>query len=531
MPKRPAPPRPAPSRPERPCILDELGLAKSLPAGPGDFRVLCGGVQEGPGTVFLGLGPEPERLAEFFPDATRARFVECPELAAQYGPNTGDTWRGRIPTDFLESQPQDLAQLARSGARVVLYAPGPRLFPSFWGPLLAGVQLALFANAPVPRQRLAWLPGSGRELLRLELREALESLGFHVRLTGGSGPEDLRALLAGGECPELVLSVNFSGLDPLGEAFHLLRAAGARVGVWCVDNPLHLVSGLKSRFWTACPLFVTDDWFLAPLRQLGAGNVRHLPLAARASDLGSPPRPAAAAWADLAGRLVFAGRSAFPGKADFFAGCALPPPAQNDAWAEARAMLQEGQRPDFGWWLDRLGIDALWPGTQARRAGFCAEETGRAWRALCLSRAQADLGCLTVFGDEAWRELLPRTADLRGPVDYYATLPDIAASALCCLNLTSPLLPRGLTQRHFDTWAWGGLLLTDATPGLDLFPAELTREIAFRAPVELAGRFRALTSSPDLAVGLKAAWRAELARAHTYAHRMTIVLEGLGLAG
>lgn len=159
-----------------------------------------------------------------------------------------------------------------------------------------------------------------------------------------------------------------------------------------------------------------------------------------------------------------------------------------------------------------------------RRAGFCAEETGRAWRTLCLGRAQKDLGLVTVFGDEGWRELLPEVTDQRGFVDYYTALPEITASAGASLNLTNPLLPRALTQRHFDAWAWGGLLVTDATPGLDIFPAGLAREIAFRAPSELAERFRALTGSPALARDLKNAWRAELSRAHTYGHRVAEIL-------
>jgi hypothetical protein len=464
-----------------------------------------------------------------FPGLGMVQYLECPELAAQLG----ETWRSRIPAGFAQAAPADTAALARSGARLILYAPGLRLFPGFWGPLLAAAQTALFAHAPAPRQRLAWLPGSERDLLRIELREALEALGWTVRLTGGAGPEDFRSWLAKGQCPELFFSVNLSGLDPLGETFHLLKTAGVRVAAWCVDNPLHLLSGLKARFWTSLPLFVTDRWFVEVVRGMGAAHVHYLPLAARARDLESAPRPAAPAWAELAGRLVFAGRSSFPGKADFFAGCTLPDGAGSNArggaWAEAMAMLERGQRPDFGWWLQRLGVNpllpgALWPGTEVRRAGFCAEETSRAWRALCLSQASNDLGGLTVFGDEGWRELLPASADLRGPVDYYAALPDIAASAGCCLNLTSPLLPHGLTQRHFDTWAWGGLLLSDATPGLELFPAELTREITFHAPAGLAGRFRALTAPGSLAADLKAAWRAELRRAHTYGHRVAEVL-------
>jgi len=513
-----------PERPNRLRVLDELGLAKSLPAAPGDFRVLCG---TGPDTLLLGLGPEPERLPEYFPGLGSGpgvvRYVECPALVTQLGPNPGDDWRGRIPSNFAAASPDEAVQAARDGTRLILYAPGPRLFPGFWGPLLARVQLALFAQAPAPRPRLAWLPGGEGELLRIELREALEALGWQVRLTGDAGLDDYRAWLAGGECPELFLSVNFSGLDHLGEACHLLQAAGARLGVWCVDAPLHLISGLKSRFWTNVALFVTDAWAVEPLRRLGAAQVSHLPLAARARDLDRPVRPPAPAWADLAERLVFAGRSSFPGKDGFFAGCALPEPL----WAEAQAMLDQGQRPDFGWWLKRLGITTLWPGTEVRRAGFCAEETGRAWRTLCLAQAQADLGRLTVFGDAGWRELLPDSTDLRGVVDYYTALPDIAASAGCCLNLTNPLLPRGLTQRHFDTWAWGGLLLSDATPGLGLFPAELTREITFQTPRDLAPRFRALTSSPALAADLKTAWRAELARAHTYGHRVAALLERL----
>lgn len=523
MPPRPEAPANRQARPQRTQVLDELGLSKSLPAGAGDFSTICGPDSQNarPDTLFLGLGPEPERLPELFPEVHSARFIECPELAAQLSPD----WRARIPAGFAEARPEDMAALARSGARCLLYAPGPRLFPSFWGPLLARLQLALLPRAPAPRQRLAWLPGDEGGLLRIELREALEALGYTVRLTGEAGVADHRALLAADECPELFLSVNFSGLDPLGESQHLLEAAGVRVAVWCVDAPLHLLSGLKSRSWTGLPLFATDAWAVETLQRLGATQAVHLPLAARARDLESTARPPAPAWADLAGRLVFAGRSAFPGKDGFFAGCALP----DGPWAEAKAMLDEGQRPGLDWWLERLAIERLWPGAEVRRAGYCAEETGRTWRTLCLGRAHQDLGLLTVFGDADWRGLLPEGADLRGFVDYYTTLPIITASAGACLNLTNPLLPRGLTQRVFDTFAWGGLLLTDATPGLDIFPAELTREITFRTPGDIAPRFRALTSSPALAADLKTAWRAELLRAHTYGHRLAVVLERLGL--
>jgi hypothetical protein len=511
-------PEPGRARPIR--VIDELGLAKSLPCAAGDFLPLSPGAP-GAGTLFLGLGPEPERLPLLIPGleadmaACAVRFIEAPGLAEQYGP----AWRARIPAQFSETTPNEPTD---TNARLILYRPGPRLFPGFFGPLLARLALARMSPGARVDPRLIWLPGDAGSLLRIELREALEALGFRVReLDNSSAPRDL---LAQGERPALFLSVNFRGIDPLGETAHLLEAAGAKLAVWCVDNPLHLLSGLRGRFWTRLPIFVTDDWFMEPLRRLGAQRVFHLPLAARERDLAAPPRRPSPAWADLAGRLVFAGRSAFPGKDGFFAGCALPAAA----WTEAERMLQGGGRPDFGWWLARLGIDRLWPGSDVRRAGFCAEETGRAWRTSCLRRAHADLGgALSVFGDPDWRDLLPEGADLRGPVDYYAALPDICASAAACLNCTSPLLPRGLTQRHFDVFAWGGLLLSDATPGLGLFPAELGSAITFRRPDDIAPLMRRLLATD--ASALKSAWRAELAAKHTYRHRVLALLEAAGL--
>lgn len=507
-----------PLRPSRLQIQDETGRPRTLPCAPADFVQLCGA---GPQTVLLGLGPQPGQALEAAPDATL--FAECPELAAQYGPD----WREAVPAELREISPAEVPALARSGARIVLYRPGLRAFPSFWGPVLARVQTALFAKAPEPGPRLAWLPGGERDLLRVELREAFEEMGWRAECLGDVTVEGLRARLAAGECPALFLSINFSGLDPLGEAAHLLTAAGARVAAWCVDNPLHLISGLQSRFWTRLPLFVTDDWFLPVLARLGAQDVRHLPLAARASDFARAIRPDP----EMNGRLLFAGRSSFPAKEGFFAGCALP----QGHWEEAQALLSRGQRPDFGWWLERLGITRLWPDKEVRGAGFCAEETGRAWRALCLTRAFEELGPdLAVIGDAGWRDLLPAGADLRPPVDYYSAqsgLPALSAGAACCLNCTSPLLPHGLTQRHFDAWAWGGLLLTDATPGLALFPEELTRPVSFRAPQEIPGLFRSLAGDAALRRQLQEGWRGLIRREHTYARRLFQVLEAVDLAG
>ena len=77
---------------------------------------------------------------------------------------------------------------------------------------------------------------------------------------------------------------------------------------------------------------------------------------------------------------------------------------------------------------------------------------------------------LVVVGDKGWKHHLPPgppETPLLPPVDYYTTLPGLYRAASYTFNVTSLLLPGGLTQRHFDVWRAGGFLLptvrTDST--------------------------------------------------------------------
>ncbi len=398
---------------------------------------------------------------------------------------------------------------------MVVYARNIRLFPSFWAPVMAACRLPALPG-PEAVQDEVWLPGSQRDLLHLDLMRGFKEAGMAVRsLPEDPDPAGLADLLRQGR-PRLFFSVNLRGLDPLGEVQNLLHRAGVRVAAWCVDNPYHLLSAMKTRAWRDLDLYVTDHWFLAPLQRDGARRVAHLPLAAGSSMFEAAPCAGQEYFAD---RLVFAGRSRFPGKAGFFAGCRLDP----EAWREARDLLVRGGRPDFAWWRERLGVETLWPGNEVRRAGFAAEESTLAWRSMCLARACRV--ALTVFGDEGWRDVLAGEADLRGAVDYHDELPAIYASAGAVLNVTSLLLPWGLTNRHFDAPAAGGIVLTDATPGLAIFPEELVREISFQSAKDIPALFGRIMAEPGLRRDLAGAWRGEIAARHAYANRIEHVLE------
>lgn len=502
-------------RPRRVQVVTEIGQTQSLPAGPQNFDRLGRGRKK----LFLGLGPEPGKLAEYFPSVKDTLYVECPEFERQMP----EEWHASIPADFKRIAPEDVTPALARSCTVRRYLRNIRFFPSFWGPLWATCALPHLENVPPPNADSApvlWLPGDESDLLDQELNLAFRAEGFSVlRPQAGEQPTDMEIpWRLTKERPRVFFSVNFKGLDRFGELFHLLRRAGTRVAIWCVDNPFHLLTGVKSRYWTQADLFVTDDWFIEPLKQLGAQSVHHLPLAAAPALFKDRQAPVAS---NLDDRLVFVGRSEFPHKREFFAGVES---AAND-WPDALAMLERGERPDFAWWTQRLEVDPFWPNNAIRQAGFMAEETGAHWRAECLRHAGERL---TVFGDDNWRTLLDRGVDVRPPVDYYGALGSVYARARACLNMTSPLLPHGLTQRHFDVWAVGGLLLTDTTPGLDIFPPELVREITFSHPEEIQELFERI--SPDTTrATLGKAWSELILAEHTYTQRVRRVLNVLDI--
>ncbi|MDQ7832841.1 MAG: DUF3880 domain-containing protein [Desulfovibrionaceae bacterium] len=511
------------SRPCRIAVTTELGRTQTLADCRESFARL--GEAQGP-VLFVGLGPSPWRLPTYLPQAWgRCFFVECPECAAQMP----EPWRASIPADF-QSVPVSTVMAAAWPGPVFFYLPGLKHFPSFFGPLWAKLTLDdLRAKAPAPapapggppaRERSVIVPGTERSLLVLELRQAFARAGYAVTVMDPADVlDELPRMLRQG-APDLFFSVNLQGLDEFGRAYFLLRQAGTTVAAWCVDNPFHLISRLRAPFWRMMPLFVTDDWFVTTLGEQGATKVFHLPLAANPRFF-DPPPPRSETVRDLEDKVVFVGRSEFPGKRGFFSGC--QPPA--GLAATARGMLAQGGRPDFGWWVDALGLTELWPDSAVRVAGCGAEEAGRIRRTEVLTALSRELD-LAVYGDGRWAELLPNRA-CRGAVDYYGALAAVYAAAGVNLNVTGLLLPHGLTQRHFDVWAAGGVLASDDNPGLGLFPAGLRREMTFSRPDEAVALCRRLLGEPGLRADLGRAWRAEIAARHTYDARVVEVCSRL----
>jgi len=495
-------------RPNRAVVIDETGARRTLAAGEAAFEVLTTGGRP----LFLGLGPDTG-VAAALAGGQPADWLECPAFEAAMGPD----WLTRLPVGWRRLTPDELTPERIRAARVFRYRQNSRLFPSYWGPITARVQLALLPRPDrAGRSPGIVLPRPAKGLLEPEIARALTVLGRPaIDIAPEACPAALAALLSR-ETPSALLSINGAGLDDEGISAALLAEAGVPLAIWFVDNPFHILGRFRGGFWKQALLAVTDDSFIVPLRQLGADRTLHLPLGASSHFFAAEPTPG------LADRAVFVGRSAFAGRDAFFAGCRLPDGLSDTA----RAMIASGGRPDYFWWAGKLGLGALWPGKAGRAAGLGAETASLALRAGALG-AVAGATALVVYGDEGWRELLPEGVTLRPPVDYYGALPGLYAGAGVTLNATSLLLPQGLTQRHFDVWAAGGCLVTDATPGLELFPAALTAPVRYASPGQAGKLAASLLAQPQRRADLATSWREAIAAGHRYEHRLAALLARL----
>lgn len=494
-------------RPPRLRVTDELARTRTLDAGP-ESRVQLTPAHPGAPLLVLGVGPEP---AAFDLSHRPAFWLDCPDFLAQMP----TSWA--VPAHWKQITPNELEPLLPH-AEIWHYRAAPKLFPSFWGPVLAALHAGRLAyspaRAPERTDPVVILPRT--TLMHRELAEAFAAHGLRV-IAIDSDPAKAAATtldILKNETVALFMSLNFEGLDAGGELFHLLRAQKIPVAAWLVDNPWHILSRIQQPWWRGVQLFVTDPSFVASLRAYGAESVSFLPLAAWDMPVtysaSSPPNP-----------ITFVGNSTFPQRDRFFSGLTLPA----SLWAEAQSLLDTATPPDLHWWQRRLHTSRMWPGLACRLPGFGAEQSALARRTTFLEACIA-LG-LSVYGDLGWATRLSvrSSSTLHPPVAYYTALGGVYAQSRYTLNVTSLQLPCGLTQRHFDVWQAGGFLLTDRSPGLALFPLELTEPVSVVRACDLPAAVERLERDPALRGELQAAWQGVIRAKHRYVHRVGRIVD------
>ncbi len=514
------------TRPTRLSLTNEQGKKITLASGKDAFTRLDG-PRFGPKEhIVLGLGPlgslyQGQDLNKTLPHAElentqcKVYYLECPDFIEAL---VNIDAPQQIPAHWEKISIEELLGLL-SGRAIWWYKQNTHLFPDFWSPILGQVQAQLLYAGPRREQcKSIYVAGSARQLLHQELCLAFANLGFAVH-----EGEDLRNLLMTKQ-PSLYFSVNLRGLDHEGVDFALLHALNIPVAIWFVDNPWHILSALRIPWWKQAKLFVTDASFIPELKKQGANHVYHLPLAA-AQHMWKPEHTIGsmntrqALQAAKNTSCIFVGRAQFPEHSRFFAAAKVDPAVLN----EALAKLNKGERVHFHWWQKRLHLKT-WPGHDVRQIGYGAEQCACAQRVLWLRKLLPIQPI--IFGDSvSWQRFLPEASvdTFYANLDYYTELAAIYRVAPSVLNVTSLLLPAGLTQRHFDVWAAGGFLLTDSTEGLSIFPKELTKYICVNHPQNLIKSIRNLNEKTKQ--DLRLAWQEHIKTNHNYEQRMSFVME------
>lgn len=504
-----------------PRITNELGLLQTVPDGCEHFSFWGRGKH----ILLLGLGPSPQFALQNLLEQCEIKEIAGRNIsyleATGFESQAGQNWKDEIPDSWKKLTLEEFSRLPLDEFSLSFYKPGLRLFPSFYGPLRAKIQALSLkpAFSACKNSLTAMVAGDETGLLITEICEALRDLNFQVvRINPEEIARSLPQIIK--KCPpDLFLSVNLAGFDPLGEIYYLLNELDIPCASWLVDNPWHILSGLRASFWKEMHLFVTDASFIPQLESTGAKSAHHLPLAANPKAF-QPKQDKA----DL--DIVFAGRSEFPNRNNFFAAAKIP----QDLLEEAKKSTLAGNVRDFNWWLEKLEITGFWPGQEVRKAGFGAETCSLAWRAECIRAALLAGHSFKLFGNKEWLDHIPELGErLKPPLDYYHGLPAAYASARIVLSTTSLLLPEGLNQRHFDAWMAGSICLTDNTPGLKIFPPEIALATAYSRPDDIAHLCRELLNHSSLRAELTSAWSALLLNEHTYRHRMELMLKAVGL--
>ncbi len=478
---------------------------------------------------------------------TNVYILECPQCESILGEQP------QFPSHWQKITLEQLQILLGQEKNLALwwYKQNMHFFPDFWGEIL-GLVLAsqLHKNIPpcgsihqieqgnvVTKQsfREAVLIGCDEnQLLAQELATACTQLGYEVFFVGKGRGKTLSQILeqctAQNTSIKLFFSLNVQGLDVHGYDFSLLQALCIPVALWFVDTPWHVLAVLRLPWWKKTNIFVTDASFIPFLQREGAEKAYHLPLAAAQhmwqENTQEQKRNATAVQIAQESACIFVGRAAFPQKKTFFAAARVP-----ELWLqEAKELIDRpatARMPDFHWWAHKNGLATFWPESAVRCVGLGAEESAQYQRVAWLKALmQQTEGKAAVFGDApAWQALLPYAAKeiFHPALDYYTELPSVYGAAPAVLNVTSLLLPQGLTQRHFDVWAAGGFLWTNKTQGLSIFPKALVDPIVISHARHIASAIKKI-SSPAMEE-LKIGWQEHIRAEHSYEKRILFVLD------
>ncbi|MBI2423330.1 MAG: glycosyltransferase [Candidatus Hydrogenedentes bacterium] len=312
--------------------------------------------------------------------------------------------------------------------------------------------------------------------------------------------------------PDMILSVNLSGMDAAGLFAGLFNDLAIPYATWFVDDPRTILMG-RTRY--GGPYSVAFSWeraYLPYLEACGFCEAHFIPLAVDGTVFNRPPLDSPSAPPTFVGSSMigYAGREWqwFEGYPEW----KVALEAAFDAGRITRANFAGGPAVLLG--LDEATVlDA----EVSRHVELIAFIEGTRRLREDFVRALAASGPLLLRGDADWAAYgLPTGL----PVNYEEELPDLYQNCAVNLNITSIQMPTALNQRNFDCPAAGGFLLTDRQGDLDeLF--DVDREVAcYDDTASAAAMLQYYLREPLLRREIAGRARTRILGEHTYAHRL-----------
>lgn len=333
--------------------------------------------------------------------------------------------------------------------------------------------------------------------------------------------------------PDAILSVNRKGAAGDSNMMFLCEVFRIPLLIWYADNPFYLVLMDHEREMESLVSLVFDSAFTDELREWGAREVHHVPLATHPEHFTLPTpvkereRTIPIAFVGTLGVLKI--RSILEELAIAMEG------AYSGLEASVREAVEEGGR-----WLESHPLDSpfrfldeVLPRDHAL-APHLAINWSRSllaslidYQASFNSRLAAvqrliPLG-IRVWGDESWKLMIP-AQHYEGPIAWNK-LQRVYQRSRLVLNVSRFQLIASVTQRHFDVPMCGSVLLTDDRPGLRDYYAPGEEILVYRDMDDLEATARKALDEPDRLREISSRARARTLREHTYQHRLGVILK------
>lgn len=430
--------------------------------------------------------------------------------------------------DSLISHIDDFCAV-KSALKVIIHPRETKAFPLLFNPISIYIQSVIYPilRKPFNPPKRVLFPTSG-QLLEPEIYKELAAREIDVIAVESFAGKNISPIKAWEVVkqsePDLVLSTNNKGSDPMGLIPDACAQAGVPWATWFLDQPRFIISqkeiGQRQKRFGFC----WDISGVEACKDLRFAKIKLLPLATDPA-IFSPGK----GIDGLSGRIVYVGSPSFGNEDKYFAGIKADPKAQLVAKSFEKNILQTRKLPsceDINDIVDTLGIGKNYFSAEALRRlpAFTLYRANLRYRIKALS-ALAGLNPI-VYGD-GWGGLLPEAVELRSYVDYYRDLVGIYRSDAVHISLTHLQMRLYPNQRIFDVGACGRIVLGDMLEGWkDLFGNEFD-DLVFNDFNELRAKAAALAQQKQKRKMLGEMLRCLILKRHTISHRIDSMFDAI----